>query len=186
MAHACFRQNIPFCTAYDTLGEEGLQHSLSEPEVVGIFTNADLLPTLANVVDKTPTVKYVVYDGEPKEESLNLLKEKLSSREGYKVLSITELRDQGKANPAEPNLPKADDVACIMYTSGSTGPPKGVVLTHANLVSAIGAIELLLGEHLKPDDTFLAYLPLAHILEFIVECAMLYVGVTMDTARSRP
>lgn len=49
MAHSCVRQNIPFCTAYDSLGPSGLQHSLSEPDVVGMFTNADLLSVVLSV-----------------------------------------------------------------------------------------------------------------------------------------
>lgn len=178
MAHACFRQSIPFCTAYETLGEEGLQHSLVEPDVVGIFTNAELLPTLANVIDKAETVKYVVYDGKPDEKHISKVRDVLSKRDG-KAVTIEELWKEGKANPAKPNLPTKDDVACIMYTSGSTGAPKGVILTHENLVASIAGVEVHIGDLLKPDDTFLAYLPLAHILEFIVECALIYVGVTM-------
>ncbi|PWN87587.1 acetyl-CoA synthetase-like protein [Acaromyces ingoldii] len=179
MAHSCFAQNIPFCTAYDTLGEEGLQHSLNEPDVVGIFTNAHLLDVLANVIGETKTVKTVVYDGEAKPEQLEKLKKNAGDREGFKVVHFDEVRKQGKENTAERNPPKPDDVACIMYTSGSTGAPKGVILTHSNLIAAVGAVEKLLGPYLKPSDTFLAYLPLAHILEFIVECALTYVGVTM-------
>ncbi|CEH16913.1 long-chain-fatty-acid--ligase [Ceraceosorus bombacis] len=179
LAHSCFAQNIPFCTAYDTLGPEGLQHSLAEPDVVGIFTNPHLVKTLISVLDETPTVKYVVYNGELEESLLSQLREKLQSREGSRVLSLDELKAEGKANPAKPNPPKAEDVACIMYTSGSTGKPKGVILTHGNLVAACGSVELLLGPHLRPTDTFLAYLPLAHILEFIVECSLMYVGLTM-------
>ncbi|PWN52643.1 acetyl-CoA synthetase-like protein [Violaceomyces palustris] len=179
MAHSCFRQNIPFCTAYDTLGEDGLQHSLSEPEVVGIFTNADLLGTLANVIPRTPTVKYVIYDGKADEKLVQKVADALKDREGSRVLTLEELQAEGKANPAQANPPKPDDVACIMYTSGSTGAPKGVILTHSNLVSSVGAIVTLLIQYLKPDDTYLAYLPLAHILEFIVECAFTYIGVTM-------
>lgn len=178
MAHACFRQSIPFCTAYETLGEEGLQHSLNEPEVVGVFTNAELLPTLANVIDKTETVKYVIYDGKPDDKHLTKVLDVVSARQG-KLLTIEELWQQGKASPADSHLPTRDDVACIMYTSGSTGAPKGVILTHGNLVASIAAVEVHIGDLLKPDDTFLAYLPLAHILEFIVECAFIHVGVTM-------
>ncbi|CBQ68344.1 related to long-chain-fatty-acid-CoA ligase [Sporisorium reilianum SRZ2] len=178
MAHACFRQNIPFCTAYETLGEEGLQHSLNEPEVVGVFTNAELLPTLANVIGSTDTVKYVIYDGKPDDKHLDKVRQAVSSRQG-KVLTLDELLQDGKANPAQANLPARDDVACIMYTSGSTGAPKGVILTHGNLVASIAAVQLHVGDLLKPDDTFIAFLPLAHILEFIVECTMMYVGVTM-------
>lgn len=179
LAHSCFRQNIPFCTAYETLGEEGLSHSLNEPEVVGIFTNEALLDTLANVVPDTKNLKYVIYDGKPSKEKLDKLHKALEGREGSRVLSLQELTEDGKKNIAKPNPPTKDSVACIMYTSGSTGAPKGVILTHANLVASVGGVVELLGEFLQATDTFLAYLPLAHILEFVVECALISVGVTM-------
>ena len=51
-------------TAYDTLGEAGLTHSLNEPEVAGVFTNADLLDIFSRVIPNAPTVRLVVYDGE--------------------------------------------------------------------------------------------------------------------------
>ncbi|KDN37585.1 acetyl-CoA synthetase-like protein [Tilletiaria anomala UBC 951] len=182
MAHACFAQGITFCTAYDTLGEEGLQHSLDEPEVVGLFTNAELLGTLGNVVADTPHLKYVIYDGEDKKGALEKITKTLEER-GGRTLHLDELFKEGKEHPAEPNLPKADDIAAIMYTSGSTGKPKGVILKQSNIVAAIGAVLLLLGDYLHPMDTFLAYLPLAHILEFVVECALMTAGVTMGYGR---
>lgn len=179
LAHSCFRQNIPFCTAYETLGEEGLSHSLNEPEVVGIFTNEALLDTLANVLKDCKTVKYVIYDGKPSDEKLQKIKSGLEGRDGARVVSLHDVFEDGKKNVAKPNPPTSDDVACIMYTSGSTGAPKGVILTHANLVASVGGVVELLGEFLLATDTFLAYLPLAHILEFVVECSLIFVGVTM-------
>ena len=65
-----------------------------------------------------------------------------------------------------------------MYISGSTGAPKGVCITHANLIASIGTVEVLLGQHLTYEDSFLAYLHLAHVLEYyIVELVMIFVSM---------
>ena len=107
-------------------------------------------------------------------------------REGFQVLSLDELRTLGRGKPAdlaESRLPSKDDVACIMYTSGTTGPPKGVVIKHSNLIAAIGSVYTLFGRHLQVDDTYLAFLPLAHILEYVVELCFLFIGMTSGYAR---
>ncbi|KAG9092696.1 long-chain fatty acid-CoA ligase, partial [Ceratobasidium sp. 392] len=183
IGHACAAIGTPIATAYDTLGESGLQHSLAEPECQGVFTNADLLPTLTKVLARTPSVRLVVYDGEAKDAVLDSIR---GAREGITLIHIDDVRAKGRENPevdTKSRLPAAEDTACIMYTSGSTGAPKGVVLSHANLIASLGAIKTLLGHHLKPDDMFLAYLPLAHILEYIVELALFYVGMTTGYGR---
>ncbi|MBI3018268.1 MAG: long-chain fatty acid--CoA ligase [Deltaproteobacteria bacterium] len=65
-----------------------------------------------------------------------------------------------------------DDTATIVYTSGTTGLPKGVVLTHSNFISELSDIESTIG--LSQEDTILSFLPFAHILARIE----LYCGLT--------
>ncbi|KAJ7224544.1 long-chain-fatty-acid-CoA-ligase [Mycena pura] len=176
LAHACGSISTTIATAYDSLGTSGLTHALNEPDCAGLFANAELLPTLLTVLPNTPTVKYIIFDGKPDPKMLASLAE---VRQDIKVLSIEDLRTRGAALPMsllEDRRPKPSTVSCIMYTSGSTGKPKGVVITHANLVASVGSVYHLLGHHLTPGDAYLAYLPLAHILEYIVELCMLFVG----------
>ena len=69
---------------------------------------------------------------------------------------------QAGSAPA-PQPPSADDLAAIVYTSGTTGKPKGVMLTHHNVVSDVKAVL----ERIAPtvDDVFLSFLPLSHTFE---------------------
>jgi len=177
LSYACASISTIVATAYDTLGESGLQHSLNEPECVGVFTNADLLPVVAKVIGQVPSLRVVIYDGQPPEAVLSNLK---SAREGLTILSLDALRELGREQPLdtwESRIPATDDVACIMYTSGTTGPPKGVVIKHSNLVAAIGSVSTLVGHHFQEGDTYLAFLPLAHILEYVVELCFVFVGL---------
>jgi long-chain acyl-CoA synthetase len=183
ISHGCASISTTIATAYDTLGESGLTHSLNEPECVGVFTNGDLLPVLSRVLNATPTVRLVVYDGEPKVSTLADLGH---IRESVKVVHIDELCEVGRNQPTdvlESRRPGPDTVACIMYTSGSTGTPKGVVIRNSNLVAAVGAALTILGHQLQSEDTFLAYLPLAHILEYVVELTLYYRGITQGFGR---
>ncbi|OJX35171.1 MAG: long-chain fatty acid--CoA ligase [Burkholderiales bacterium 68-12] len=67
----------------------------------------------------------------------------------------------GTAAPATP--PTADDLAAIVYTSGTTGKPKGVMLTHRNVVSDVQAVLQRITP--TPEDVFLSFLPLSHTFE---------------------
>ena len=66
-----------------------------------------------------------------------------------------------------------------MYTSGSTGTPKGVVLTHKNLVATMKCLRFMLNP--KEDDVYIAYLPLAHVLELMSENTMMLFGIKVNT-----
>jgi long-chain acyl-CoA synthetase len=126
---------MPIVTAYDTLGEEGLKHSLMATKAKLIFLDPALLPKLINPLKDAKDIKYVVYNSELEVDQADIDKLK-AEHECLTILSFEELRKLGEDNPVEPVPPAPEDLCCIMYTSGSTGTPKGVPLKHKSVVAA--------------------------------------------------
>jgi long-chain acyl-CoA synthetase len=72
---------------------------------------------------------------------------------------------------------RSGQLASIIYTSGTTGEPKGVMLSHANLVSnEMGSLE---GLEYGPDDVALSFLPLAHVYERVTDYGYLFRGISL-------
>ncbi|KAJ3098327.1 long-chain fatty acid-CoA ligase [Physocladia obscura] len=162
-----------------TLGEEGLTHSMLECDVATVFTNADLLPMIVKIAPKLSHLRHVVYSGVASPAVLaDLAKPVHGFGHHLKVFSLEELQELGEKHPHESTPPTKDDVALIMYTSGSTGPPKGVMLTHANVVATVSGARTYVDSYLDDEgEVYLAFLPLAHILEFAVEMTFLFKGI---------
>ncbi|PLB48092.1 acetyl-CoA synthetase-like protein [Aspergillus steynii IBT 23096] len=184
MSHGASSQSITIVTAYDTLGEDGLRHSLVQTESAAIFCDPVLIPAVGSVLKDAKSIKYVIYNSfeEPKKEDLDRLKQEYDHLE---ILSFDELQKLGEENPVDPVPPTPEDLCCIMYTSGSTGPPKGVPLTHKNVIAATAGINEIVGQYIGPSDSLLTYLPQAHILEFVFENLCLFWGGTMGYGNPR-
>ncbi len=85
---------------------------------------------------------------------------------------------QAEASKADPG-----DVVTIIYTSGTTGIPKGVMLTHKNLISNVqGALAAL--PPIGPHDRFLSFLPLCHSFERIASYFLFYAGASVAFSES--
>ncbi|KAK4121747.1 acetyl-CoA synthetase-like protein [Parathielavia appendiculata] len=178
MAHAAGSQSMPIVTAYDTLGEEGLRYSMVATKAKAIFLDPHLLPTLTNVLAAATEVQTVIWNNQHQvnQEHVDKLK---ASYPHITILSFEELRQMGEANPVDLVPPKPEDLCCIMYTSGSTGTPKGVPVTHASVIAAVAGASAIVDQFIGPGDGLLAYLPLAHILEFVFEHAAIYWGAIL-------
>lgn len=182
-------QNIPIVTAYDTLGEAGLTHSLVQTESNAIFTDNNLLGALVKPLQKAHSVRYIIHTEEidPNDKRMggklyNDAKEAkrkiLELRPDIKFYSIYEVLKLGEQNSHLPlQKAKPEDLSCIMYTSGSTGDPKGVVISQENIVAAVGGVSTVAGRDLvKNTDRIIAFLPLAHIFELVFECVAFWWG----------
>jgi len=173
---------------YDTLGEEALEHILKQAEITVLFTEKHKLPTLKKILSSVKHfVKTVVVfdhqemygnahesvgDDEQKEWGttdefpcvLIGMSEFLKKGDGVKVEDI-----RCEIGP--------EDLCNIMYTSGTTGLPKGVMLSHIGVMCAVAAANDRIGDLLPPGGRHYSYLPLAHIFELMVELACVNMGL---------
>ena len=141
VSHGAASQSMPIVTAYDTLGQEGLRHSMVATRAKAIFLDPHLLPILANVLKDASEITTIIWNDQnkAKQEHVDKLK---ASFPNITIYNFEELRQLGEENPVDDVPPNPEDLCCIMYTSGSTGTPKGVPLKHRNVVAA-GKLEEL-------------------------------------------
>jgi len=177
-AYACWRQGLTVGTIYATLGEEGAQFGIDQSKCKAVIADAKLLKILAKIAGKLKHLKDVITMSEPAADAVEKLK-----AAGINVHLMDELTANGAKAPVEATPAGLADIAVLMYTSGTTGNPKGVLISHKSVLSAISstasptsAITKGGRSYLRTDSVYLAYLPLAHIMELAVEITCFAVG----------
>ena len=167
----CFKQNFPVVTLYANLGDDAIIFGINQTEVTHVLTTHDLLPKFKNVLCKTSSVKCVVFI----EDQIHPT-DCTGYKSGVYIKSFSEVLRLGSKSHAIEEPPCEDDPAIIMYTSGSTGVPKGVVLPHEALITTIKAFHFAI-DNPETGDIYLGYLPLAHILELLAEMTVVCQGI---------
>jgi len=169
-AYGAFSQSMVVSTLYTNLGDDAIMHGLNETEVNLVVTSHELLPKFRTMLPQCPKIETVVVMED------QLFNTDMSGfKEGVSIVPFKSVITLGEESEVELTPPSSDSPAIIMYTSGSTGVPKGVILTHGNLISTSTCIMFL--EPFYPDDVYIGYLPLAHVLELLSETTMMMFGV---------
>ncbi|MEJ2502012.1 MAG: long-chain fatty acid--CoA ligase [Gemmatimonadota bacterium] len=158
---------------YDTLPGNQVAYILNDAEIRLIFvSNRSQLEKVTEIWEQVPSLeRAVLFDGTADDD---------------RVLTLDELVELGREAEASGRADgfreralqaKASDIATMLYTSGTTGPPKGVLLSHFNIFSNVQAVQSMF--EASPADTAVSFLPLSHILERMVDYWLFYNGVTI-------
>jgi len=157
---------------YPTISESDYRYILAHAEVKYIMVSGwDTYRKIEHIVGDIPTLKGIY-----------------AFKETEGVTPFSELIALGKNNPQPEKLEaikasvKPDDLATIIYTSGTTGNPKGVMLSHNNIISNFLACEYIVP--FGDEGRALSYLPLCHIYERMLGYLYIYRGISIYYAES--
>jgi long-chain acyl-CoA synthetase len=163
---------------YTTLLEPDIEYILRDSGAKGMVLATELqLQKIVNVRSRLPNLKFVL--------AMDCAKLQGTGAECWESSVALELGWPGntvEAFTSESLAVQPEDVATILYTSGTMGGPKGVILTHANIVSNILACQELFP--LTRNDVCMSLLPLCHIFERMLDYLCFWKGVSIAYAES--
>ncbi|XP_028115478.1 long chain acyl-CoA synthetase 4-like isoform X1 [Camellia sinensis] len=183
---ACNAHGLYCVPLYDTLGAGAVEFILCHAEVTIAFVEEKKIPeVLKTFPSATKYLKTIVSFGKVSPEQ----KEEVE-KFGLAIYAWDEFLLLGDDKQYDPPVKKKSDICTIMYTSGTTGDPKGVLISNNSIVTLIAGVRCLLGSvheldflhiHLKilqltEKEVYLSYLPLAHIFDRVIEECFINIG----------
>uniref|UniRef100_A0A671L9Z2 Long-chain-fatty-acid--CoA ligase n=1 Tax=Sinocyclocheilus anshuiensis TaxID=1608454 RepID=A0A671L9Z2_9TELE len=154
---ACYTYSMVVVPLYDTLGPDAIRYIINRAEISTVICDkAEKAAVLLENIERgdTPGLKTIilmdVFDAPLLEEA---------QKSGVLVRSLRDVEPPGP-----------DDLSIVCFTSGTTGNPKGVMLTHGNIIADFGGF-LKVTDVIFPnqDDVLISFLPLAHMFERLIE-----------------
>lgn len=156
---------------YPTITEEDYTYIMNDAEVKCCFvSDADLFQKVSNIQSQVASLQHVyTYD-------------QVSGAKNWREALELDANGDFSAVQSIMNGIKTEDLATLIYTSGTTGRPKGVMLSHRNLVAnSLSSRKRLPCDH---NSKALSFLPLCHVYERMVAYMYIYVGVSIYYAES--
>ena len=162
-------QNVP---VYPTISKEGYQYVLNHSEAIYCFvSDHTILEKLNQIKENTSLKEVFTFEDVSDEKSWN------------EILELGKDTSNQKEVEARKDAVTSEDLATIIYTSGTTGKPKGVMLSHGNIVSnVLASKERIPIEY--GDAKALSFLPVCHIFERMILYLYQHCGVTIYFAES--
>ncbi|CAF1508780.1 unnamed protein product [Adineta ricciae] len=175
-ALACHSYSMIYVPLYDTLGEPAIVHIINQTSLKTIFVDkVENVLLLLKIVKQVPTLKRIVLTKKVPDDKNSEIRAK-AKEVGIDIMTYDQLREIGRSNPVPHHPPKPEDMFEICYTSGTTGLPKGAMLTHKNVVCLIQSASEFFRPIFTELETLISYLPLAHTYEQTIELYCLCQG----------
>ena len=157
---------VTVVSLYDTLGQESIEFILNQTQIRTLVCSADKIKNIRDLKSggKIPATTHVIYFDDVNAEEIEL-----ATSCGLTLVSFFDAVKEAKAYNGESvnwEPVTSETLYTLSYTSGTTGLPKGVMLTHLNFVSNIAALDRYEGvDKYNETDRYISYLPLAHVFE---------------------
>ncbi|NWH80480.1 ACSL5 ligase, partial [Piaya cayana] len=174
--YACYTYSMVAVPLYDTLGPDAIVYIVNKADIsIVICDKPDKAQTLIENCEqeKTPCLKTIIlmdlFDKELKDRGAKV---------GVEILALQEVEELGRNNIREPVPPNPEDLCIVCFTSGTTGNPKGAMLTHQNVVANAAAFLRCTENTVEctSSDITMSYLPLAHMFERVVQTVVYSCG----------
>ena len=147
-------------TVYPTLLPDHIKHIINDSGSKLIFVeNVMQLEKVKTVYDDCPHLKYIIV----MDNSLEKDEEFILNLNSFLIVPKDFIESSKDSFETMINTAKPEDLLTLIYTSGTTGMPKGVMLSHNNLISNIEGVQEI--STINDTDSFLSFLPLSHVLE---------------------
>ncbi|ETV99915.1 hypothetical protein H310_07943 [Aphanomyces invadans] len=168
---ACNRMSYVLVPLYDTLGPKAIPYIVNHSGMRVLVAAGELIPSILDVKHECPTLEFLV--------SMDVVTPRQradAEAAGVSLITLDDIEATPDATvPEDPPLPS--DYATICYTSGTTGDPKGAILTHRNLSTATEIVTHRVISH--PHYVHMSYLPLAHVFERVNAANITRAGASM-------
>ena len=159
--------------AYTTYLERDYEYLINDcnPSVI-IVSDASQYNKIKNIIQKKSFIKKIISFEEIKNENNVTNIENIFQNDKFKERDFLDLEISRK------------DIACIIYTSGTQGNPKGVMLSHGGILNNCEGALLLLEELVSKKPKFLTWLPLSHSYEHTVQFVQIAIGAEVNYAEN--
>ncbi|KAM4035239.1 long-chain-fatty-acid--CoA ligase 6 isoform 1-T1 [Anomaloglossus baeobatrachus] len=166
---ACYTYSMVVIPLYDTLGPGAIRYIINTADISTVICDKpEKAKVLLENVEKgeTPGLKSVVL--------MDAVNQQLVERGkncSVRIQTMQEVEECGRKNRRSPLPPTPDDLSIVCFTSGTTGNPKGAMLTHGNVVADFSGFLKVTEKVIFPkqDDVLISFLPLAHMFERVIQ-----------------